>query len=153
MVEVVLQLIPADAVIHISGASAKVLAYYGGADTEALRGKILYIPEAQILAAKGDAESELALMLRTLLSEGRLVYHVVVIPEGGGAAETITIVKNGPIAALLTTADSVDDQLKTRILPMDTDESGDQTDAIIKSILSKTQVRPDLRVDRPAIMA
>ena len=145
VVEIVLLLIPVDAVIHLSGASAKVLAYYGGDDADALKGKILYIPEAQILAAKGDAESEFALMLRTLLSEGRLVYHVVVIPEGGGAAETITIVKNGPIAAILTTADSIDDQLKTRILPMDTDESGNQTDAIVKSILSKTRVRPVLQ--------
>ena len=49
----------------------------------------------------------------------------------------MTIVKNGPIAAIITTARDVDPELKTRVLVMDTDETGTQTVAIAKSILSR----------------
>ena len=61
-------------------------------------------------------------MLRSLISEGRIVYQTVVISDG--PPETVTIIKNGPIAAIITTARNVDPELKTRLLPMDTDESG-----------------------------
>ena len=81
VVEKVLELIPEEAVVQISGSSPKALAYFGGADPDALKHKIVYIPEAQIMAAKHDVESEFAIMLRTLISEGRVVYQTVVVQE------------------------------------------------------------------------
>jgi hypothetical protein len=144
VVEKVLEFIPKEAVVQISGASPKALAYFGGNDADALKHKIVYIPEAQIMAAKRDVESEFAIMLRTLISEGRVVYQTVVVQDGGPPA-TVTVVKNGPIAAVITTARDVDPELKTRVLVMDTDETGAQTVAIAKSILATRQAKPDLQ--------
>ena len=145
VVEKVLEFIPKEAVVQISGSSPKALAYFGGADNDdALKHKIVYVPEAQIMAAKRDVESEFAIMLRTLISEGRVVYQTVVLQEGGPPA-TVTIVKNGPIAAVITTARDVDPELKTRVMVMDTDETGTQTVAIAKSILAPRQAKPDLQ--------
>jgi putative DNA primase/helicase len=145
VVEKVLKFIPSDAVIHISGSSPKMLPYYGGDDPDALKHKIVYIPEAVILAKKpGDSDNEFAVMLRTLLSEARLVYQTVVI-RPDGTRETQTFEKNGPIVAILTTADEIDLQLKTRVLIQDTDETGGQTAAIVKSILSRRRAPFDLQ--------
>ena len=83
-------------------------------------------------------------MLRTLISEGRIVYQIVVT-QPNAPAETITIIKNGPIAAVVTTARDVDPELKTRVLVVDTDESGKQTVAIVKRILSAPEAKPDLQ--------
>ena len=144
--EKVFLLMPDGAVIQVSSSSPKALAYFGGEDPDALKGKILYVPEAQILAAQHEhaPENDFAIMLRTLISEGRIVYQTVVT-QPNAPAQTITIVKNGPIAAVVTTARDVDPELKTRVLVIDTDESGKQTVAIVKRILSAPEARPDLR--------
>jgi hypothetical protein len=144
-VEVVLLLIPADAVVQISGSSPKVLPYFGGEDPDALKHKVIYIPEAVILDNKQHGvENEFTAMLRTLISEGRLVYHTVVTDKEG-SRETVVIIKNGPIAAVLTTARDVDREMKTRSLVQETDETGEQTDAIVRNVLSEREAAPDLR--------
>ena len=143
VVEMVLAFVPAGAVVQISGSSPKSLAYYGGDDPDALKHKIIYIPEAQIIASKRGEENDFAILLRSLISEGQLYQTVVV--SGNGPPETVTITKNGPIAAIITTARNVDPELKTRLLPMDTDESGAQTVAIIESILSQARQLPELQ--------
>ena len=144
--EKVFRLIPEAAIIQVSSSSPKALAYFGGEDPDALRGKIIYVPEAQILAAQreGATEGDFAIMLRTLVSEGRLVYQTVVTQDHG-PAETITILKHGPIAAIVTTARTVDPELRTRVLVSDTDESGAQTVAIVKRILSAPEAKPNLQ--------
>jgi hypothetical protein len=144
-VEVVLRLIPEDAIIQVSGASAKVLPYYGGANNRnALKYKIVYIPEAVILSEKQSGiENEFTAMLRTLISEGRLVYHVVETLEDG-SRETKTYIKDGPIGAIFTTARDLDREMKTRALVQETDESGKQTEAIVKHIFSRPEPEPRL---------
>jgi hypothetical protein len=146
VVEKVLRFIPSDAVIQISGSSPKMLPYYGGDDPDALKHKIIYVPEAVILTnrAGSNNDNEFAVMLRTLLSEARLIYQTVMI-RPDGTRETATYEKNGPIVAILTTADDADLQLKTRVLIQDTDETGKQTAAIVKSILSKRKGALDLQ--------
>src|SRR5262249_19688861 len=94
-------------------------------------------------AREKGIENEFTAMLRTLISEGRLVYHVVVTDKEGNR-ETVTIVKNGPIAAVLTTARDVDREMKTRALVQETDETGEQTAKIVKRVLSKPEEEPDL---------
>jgi hypothetical protein len=137
-VEKTLPFIPWDAWIQISGASPKSLPYYGGDDPDALKHKIVYIPEAVILAKKpGESDNDFTVMLRTLISEGRLVYQTVVTDPASGRRETETIVKNGPIAAIFTTARDVDHELKNRVLVQDADERGEQTVAIVESALSE----------------
>ena len=145
LVERTLELIPPESVIRFSGASPKALAYYGGADPNTFKGKIIYIPEAVFFADRHGVESEFTVMLRTLISEGRVVYSFVSVREGQDPV-TVTIVKNGPIAAIITTARDVDPELKTRTLVNDADETGGQTVAIVKRILSDVRTpRPDLQ--------
>ena len=144
VIEKVFAFIPANAIVQVSGSSPKSLAYYEGDDPDALKHKIVYIPEAQIIASKRGEENDFAIMLRSPISEGRIVYQTVVVSKNGGPPETVTIIKNGPIAAIITTARSVDPELKTRLLVMDTDESGAQTVAIAKRILSQAGKAPDL---------
>src|SRR3984957_855703 len=145
VVEKMLELIPSECVIRFSGASPKALAYYGGADPNAFKGKIIYIPEAVVFTDRHGVESEFTTMLRTLISEGRIVYSFVSVRDGQEPT-TVTIVKNGPIAAIITTARDVDPALKTRTLVNDADETGSQTGAIVKRILSDVRLpRPDLQ--------
>jgi hypothetical protein len=145
VVEKMLELIPSECVIRFSGASPKALAYYGGADPNAFKGKIIYIPEAVVFTDRHGVESEFTTMLRTLISEGRIVYSFVSVRDGQEPT-TVTIVKNGPIAAIITTARDVDPELKTRTLVNDADETGGQTVAIVKRILSDVRLpRPDLQ--------
>ena len=146
VVERTLELIPSESVIRFSGASPKALAYYGGAAPNIFKGKIIYIPEAVFFTDRHGVESEFTVMLRTLISEGRDVYSFVSVREGQDPV-TVTIVKNGPIAAIITTARDVDPELKTRTLVNDADETGGQTVAIVKRILS------DIRTPRPDLQA
>jgi hypothetical protein len=71
VVEKTLMFIPSDSVVQFSGSSPKALAYYGGDDPDALKQKIVYIPEAAIIADRNGVESDFTIMLRTLISEGR----------------------------------------------------------------------------------
>jgi hypothetical protein len=138
-VELTLAFLPGHAVEQFSGTSPKTLVYFGRDDPDALKHKIIYIPEAIILASKqrqGEGDNEFATMFRTLISEGKLVYRTV-MKNANGEYETETIVKNGPIAAILTTAKDVDQELKTRALIQETDESGEQTEAIVERVLDE----------------
>jgi hypothetical protein len=139
VVEKTLIFIPKDEVVQISGSSPKALIYYGGDDNpDALKYKIVYCPEAVILAKKpSEVDNEFAVMFRTLLSEGCVVYRTVVVDPVTGRKETVTVVKNGPIVPILTTAKDVDHELKTRTLVQDTDESGAQTVEIVRRALSQ----------------
>ena len=77
VVEKLLEFVPTECVIRFSGASPKALAYYGGADPNTFKGKIIYIPEAVVFTDRHGVESEFTTMLRTLISEGRIVYSFV----------------------------------------------------------------------------
>ena len=73
----VLAFVPADAVVQVSGSSSKALADYGGDDPDALKHKVIYVPEAQIIASRRGEENDFAIMLRSLISKGRIVYQTV----------------------------------------------------------------------------
>jgi hypothetical protein len=144
VVETVLRFIPGKAIVQISGASPKALPYFGGDDNRnALKGMVLYVPEATILEGRDGAENEFTKMFKTLISEGRIFYQTVYIDKTG-RRETRDIVKDGPIAAILTCARDVDYEMRTRSLIQETDESAAQTEAIVKRRLSKPEPEPDL---------
>jgi hypothetical protein len=85
LIDKVLELIPGDSVIRISSGSPLSLVYFGGGDEDALKYKVLYIPEAAILAkSKAKIENPQTIMLRILISEGRLDHIVVVTPGRAG---------------------------------------------------------------------
>ena len=71
-VEKVFQFIFKDDVIHISGASAKAIAYFGGQDAPDAMKTDLYLPEADILARSRATAQRSRHQLRTLISEGVL---------------------------------------------------------------------------------
>src|SRR5208282_3320264 len=112
---------------------------------DALKHKIIYVPEAAAIADKHGVESPFTTMLRVLISEGRIVYQTVRTQENGPPI-TVTIVKNGPIAVFITSArDNVEEEMLTRLMVLDADESNAQTQAIIDNALTdrRHQVRTE----------
>ena len=124
-------LIPDDCVVRMSSGSPLSLVYYGGEDEDALKHKIVYVPEAAVIAEKNRVESPLTIMLRILISEGRLD-HNVALPQADGPPETVHIKRNGPVVVIITSArDNVEDELLTRLMTSDADESPEQTLAVL----------------------
>ncbi|UZF93016.1 hypothetical protein [Bosea sp. NBC_00550] len=140
--EIMLKMMPEGDVITASGGSPKSLPYMGGADNRgALAHKVLYIPEAASIAPRGSVENDNTIMLRTLISEGRIVYQVVVTRQDG-PPETVEIVKDGPIAVVLTSArNNIEAELLTRLVLADTDESAALTERVCASILKRATQR------------
>jgi hypothetical protein len=131
-----LSLIPADSVIHMSSGSPLSLVYYGGGDENALKHRVLYLAEAAILVDRKTSESPLAVMLRTLISEGRLD-HNVALPQADGSPVTKRVRRNGPVAVIITSArDDLEEEMLTRLLTSDADESPEQTLDVLANVLS-----------------
>jgi hypothetical protein len=128
--EQIMLLFPPESVIVISGSSAKVLPYHEG-DRDSLAHKLIIIPEASSLLAQDGKEHEMAGMLRTLISENKLVYQTVVVRRGG-LPMAVEIIKNGPIAVLITSArDNVEVEMLTRLAFADADESLAQSSRVM----------------------
>jgi hypothetical protein len=103
LIGVVSRFMPEGSVISISSASPMALIYQGD-DEAALAHKIIIIAEAAAIAQKtnGD-ENVMAIMLRTLLSEGRIDREVALASKDG-QPKTIHVRRNGPVALMLTSA-------------------------------------------------
>jgi hypothetical protein len=115
------------------------LIYSGGGanDADFLKHKVVYLPEAAAtLAVKNGVEGEFTAMIRTLISEGYIRYQTVVAQDGGPPTG-LEIVKNGPIAVIVTTArNNIEDELMTRLLLADSDESVSQSSKVLTSMLN-----------------
>jgi hypothetical protein len=110
---------------------------YHGDDEDALAHKIIVVAEAAAIAQKtnGD-ENVIAIMLRTLLSEGRIDREVA-ITQRDGLPKANHIQRNGPVSLMLTSArENVDQEMMTRLMTSDADESRGQTLAVVKWALS-----------------
>ena len=140
LADAVFKLIPEESVVVAVGGSPKALAYFGGVEAvDALKHKLLYIPEAAAIADRHGVESEFTTMLRVLISEGRIVYQTVQTQEGSPPV-TVTVTKNGPIAVVITSARAnIEEEMMTRLMVVDADESDDQTRAIIESTLTERE--------------
>jgi hypothetical protein len=138
--DTVFNLIPEESIVAAIGGSPKSLAYFGGVDAvDALKHKLLYIPEAAAIADRHGVESEFTTMLRVLISEGRIVYQMVQTQEDGPPV-TVTVTKNGPIAVVITSARAnIEEEMMTRLMVVDADESDHQTRAIIESTLTERE--------------
>jgi hypothetical protein len=120
----VLAFFPPEDVISFTAVSEKALLYYPGD----FKNKILSMGEA---AAVEDQKFQ-TYLLRELMSENKLEYQVA--QKVGGAIETVTIVKNGPVAFMLTSTHDLDPEVETRLLPVNVDESEEQTRKVIDKI-------------------
>jgi hypothetical protein len=128
-IEVILKLIPEDSIIRASSGSPLSLIYMPGGEN-AYRLKIIYIPEAAFLAERNGVESLFTYLLRTLMSEGRLDHHVTV-PQANGPPVTEHIKRNGPVVIILTSARPIEDELLTRLVVSEADESQAQVVAVV----------------------
>jgi hypothetical protein len=137
LVLAILRLMPLESVVRISGASPTALIYYGGGDEDALAHKVIMVAEAAAIAAKASGdENPTTVLLRTLLSEGR-IDRLVTVPQKEGLSVSVQVTRNGPVSLILTSArDNVDAEMLTRLLVADVDESREQTLAIVKRRLA-----------------
>lgn len=128
----VLKFFPEDAVIVMTAMSERALIYM----REPFEHRTLVLYEAVALREQREkTESNLtAYIVRSLLSEGQIRYPVAVRgPDGQLVTRTIT--KEGPTNLIITTtAASVHGENETRLLSLPTDDSKEQTTAIMKAI-------------------
>jgi hypothetical protein len=133
-VECVLRAFPASAVIVMTAMSEHALIYMR--DSFAHRTLVLYEATALREGREKNEGNQTAMFIRTLLSEGRLIYPTVQKDEHGNLV-TIVIEKEGPTNFLVTTtATSLHNENETRMLSLAADDSKDQTTAVLKAIAS-----------------
>jgi hypothetical protein len=143
MFETTLLIIPEEAVVRVSSASPLGLMYYGDEDEDALKHKVVYIPEAAVLVEKSGVESPLAIMLRGLISEGK-IDRIVTVTQPNTTPKSVRVRRNGPIAAMLTSArPNVEEELLTRLMGSDADESEQQTLEVIENVFTEEDSTAD----------
>jgi hypothetical protein len=112
-----LRFFPSEAIVDLGSMSRRFLFY----DEDSYAHRVLTVPEASQVI--GD--DELLALLRTLLSEGRVVHGTV---TADGKPKAFRIEKAGPTALLMTTTKNyVDEELETRMLSVRSDDTPEQT--------------------------
>jgi hypothetical protein len=132
----ILDFIPDTEIIRLSSSSPLALIYFGDSDeNNALKHKLLYVAEAAILAEHNGVEPTQTILLRTLISEGR-IDRLVTVTVPNSPPTSIHIRRNGPVALLITSArDNIEDEMLTRLMTSDADESQEQTDRVVEAVL------------------
>jgi hypothetical protein len=114
--------------------SAHALTYMR--ESFAHRTLVLYEATALREGREKNEGNQTAMFIRTLLSEGRLVYPTVQKDKHGNLV-TIVMEKEGPTNFLVTTtATSLHGENETRMLSLAADDSKKQTSAVLKAIAS-----------------
>jgi hypothetical protein len=143
----ILLFIPEEDVVRVSSGSPLSLVYYGGEDQDALKHKIIYVAEAAILAERNGVESVLTIMLRLLISEGR-IDHQVTVPRPNAPAQTEHIRRNGPVVVLITSArDNIEEEMLTRLTTTDADESQAQTVNMLTAVLEDEEDEEGVKIE------
>ena len=121
-IETVIKILPPSAYIARTGLSPHALAY----SEEDFQHRTLIIFEVE-----GLASDEGSYLLRTLLSEGRLVYETVESTETGLRAKVIE--KEGPTNVILTTTRvGLHPENENRLISVGVDDSRAQTAAVLR---------------------
>ena len=124
-----LQLIGPDFVNFLTSSSALSLVY----DDRPLSHTVLVIYEANQLQA--DENSMFAMLVRTLLSEGRIVHQTTVEdPDSPTGRRVVRIVREGPIALVVTTTGELHAENETRMLSWYVGQSHEQTAAVMAGL-------------------
>jgi hypothetical protein len=115
--QTVLRFLPDEAYISLGSISRRYLFY----TEEQFSHRFLVVPEW----ASVKDDPELVAMLRTLLSEGRVIHGTV---EGEKKRKARRIEKEGPTGLVVTTTEGfVDAEMETRCLSLSTDDTPEQT--------------------------
>src|SRR5207244_3847504 len=113
----------------LTAASSRALVY----GEEPISHKSMVIYEATPLDARD--EGMFAMLVRTLISEGRIVYETTVKDETTGRFAVERIVRDGPVALVVTTtATSIHAENETRMLSLQTDASSAQTRRVMEAL-------------------
>jgi hypothetical protein len=127
-----LELFPPEAVNYLTSSSALSLVY----DDKPLAHTVLVVHEANQLQA--DENGIFAMLLRTLISEGRIVHQTTVEdPDSRTGRRVERIVREGPIALVITTTGELHTENETRMLSYGVTESQEQTRAVIDDIAAR----------------
>lgn len=127
-----LELIGPAFVNYLTSSSALYLVY----DTRPLSHTVLVIFEANQL--QGDDNSVFAMLLRTLISEGRVVHQTTVEdPDSPSGRRVERIVREGPISLIVTTTGELHAENETRMLSFYVSESREQTRGVIASLAAR----------------
>ena len=127
-----LDLIGPDYVNYLTSSSALSLVY----DDRPLAHTVLVVFEANQLQA--DENSTYAMLLRSLVSEGRIVHQTTVEdPDFRTGRRVERIVREGPISLFITTTGDLHAEQETRMLPFHVSESQEQTRGVIDSLASR----------------
>ena len=131
-----LKLIGPNFVNELTSSSALSLVY----DTNPLAHTVMLIFEANSLQAdkQGDKDSTFAMLLRTLISEGRIVHQTTVEdPNSPTGRRVERIVREGPIALITTTTGELYSENETRMLSWHIHEDREQTAAVMTGIAKR----------------
>ena len=132
----VLEFFPPEDIVTFTTMSEKALLYHEGDFCH----KILSMAEAN-----GFQEQELQdLLLRELMSEGKLTYPVV--QKINGQLVTTIITKRGPVCFMVTTTKAaLHPENETRMLSLEIDDSEEQTRRVLKKLAQTTgkNMKPD----------
>jgi hypothetical protein len=122
--------------VHVlTSMSEKALAY----TKEEFVHRVIVLYEADALANKSSAY-----LMRSLLSEGRLVYEYT---DFDGERQTVKIEKEGPTGLITSSAGRIDYELDTRLLSVNVDDGPEATKAILGSLARAAEGKasePDL---------
>ena len=131
-----LKLIGPDFVNELTSSSALSLVY----DTRPLAHTVMLIFEANLLQAdkQADKDNIFAMLVRTLISEGRIVHLTTVEdPNSPTGRHVERIVREGPIALITTTTGELYSENETRMLAWHIREGRDQTAAVMAGLADR----------------
>ena len=130
---------PANAVRQMTGGSPKSLIY----ERERFENTVIYLMEATLLQS-ADPADPYSYMLRTLQSEGRLIYETVEKVEGD-RLETVRKEREGPVGLVLTTTGTLHNENENRLLSVYVKDDPDQTRASVDATsTADDRTPPDL---------
>jgi hypothetical protein len=129
-----LKFFPDDAVIEFTAFSERALVF----SKQEYRHRTIVIYELVALR-EGNDDNLTSYFVRSLLSEGRIVYEQTVKDTQGGGFTTKVITKEGPTNLILTTTKtSVHTENETRVLSLNTDDSREQTKRVLLELANET---------------
>ncbi len=127
-----LELIGPDFVNFLTSTSALSLVY----DERPLAHTVLVLYEANQLQT--DENSMFSMLVRTLISEGRIVHQTTVEDPGSATGRRVErIVREGPIALVVTTTGELHAENETRMLAWQVGESHEQTAAVMAGLAAQ----------------
>jgi hypothetical protein len=142
-----LELIGPDFTNQLTSSSALSLVY----DTRPLAHTVIFLFEANQLQVEkqGDKDSTFAMLVRTLISEGRIIHQTTVEdPNSPTGRRVERIVRDGPISFICTTTGSLYDENETRMLAWNIHEDPKQTAAVMAGLAARASgavvASPDL---------